>query len=320
VQFTIQGATTQTDSPFIIEESGGAEEFTVDDGGLVSSLVGYDVIGNVDMDLGSADVDDITLLTDGGTVVIDGTITMDAGLTLFMGGLLDATGNVDMDYGSADIDDHTFTTDGTGTAEIVLPTGSIDSTEILDDTIANADMADNSIDSDDYVDGSIDLAHMSSASVDSDNIVDNTIANSDMADNSIDSDDYVDASIDLAHMSSASVDSDNIVDATIVEADLDGDVAPADGDFLQFDSTGANFTWRSATETTSDLSLVIGTNTQAWDAELDTIAALTETNGAVMFVAGGAWTADTSPAMDCSDCTSVPATAWSSIGDPTGAS
>lgn len=50
----------------------------------------------------------------------------------------------------------------------------------------------------------------------------------------------------------------------------------------------------------------IGTNVQAWDAELDTIAGLTETNGAVMFVAGGVWTADTTPAIDCTDCTNVP--------------
>jgi len=109
------------------------------------------------------------------TLTVGGNITQDAGTTLFMGGLLDATGDVDMDYGSADIDDHTFTTDGTGTNEFVIPEGSIDSTEILNDTIANADMADNSIDSAEYVDGSIDLAHMSSASVDSDNIVDATI-------------------------------------------------------------------------------------------------------------------------------------------------
>lgn len=53
---------------------------------------------------------------------------------------LDAIGAVDMDYGSADVTDHTFITDGTGTAEIVLPAGSIDSTEILDATIAAADI------------------------------------------------------------------------------------------------------------------------------------------------------------------------------------
>jgi len=54
------------------------------------------------------------------------------------------------------------------------------------------------------------------------------------------------------------------------------------------------------------LGLAIGTNVQAWDAELDTIAALTETNGGVIFAAGGVWTTDTTPAIDCTDCTNIP--------------
>ena len=190
--------------------------------------------------------------------------------------------------------------------EILVGVGAGDASYVLisgDATLANTGaltLAANSVDSAEYTDASIDLAHMSSASVDSDNIVDNTIAAADMADNSINSDDYVDASIDLAHMSSASVDSDNIVDATIVEADIDGDEAPTDNDILTFDSTGANFSW----QTPAELSL------QPLDSELTTIAALTETNGNVMFVAGGVWTSDPTPAIDCSDCTSVPAGAW----------
>ena len=52
----------------------------------------------------------------------------------------DVIGAADMDYGSADVTDHTFTTDGTGTAEVALPAGSIDSTELLDGTILNADV------------------------------------------------------------------------------------------------------------------------------------------------------------------------------------
>jgi len=99
-----------------------------------------DPAGAVDLDLGSADILDVRIETDGGVVVIDGSITQDAGTTLFMGGLLDATGAVDMDYGSGDITDHTFSTDGTGTAEIVLPTGSIDGTEILDGTVSVEDV------------------------------------------------------------------------------------------------------------------------------------------------------------------------------------
>lgn len=62
----------------------------------------------------------------------DGTILTAVGI--------DAIGAVDMDYGSADITDHTFVTDGVGTAEVVLPAGSVDSTEILNGTIVNADI------------------------------------------------------------------------------------------------------------------------------------------------------------------------------------
>ena len=69
--------------------------------------------------------------TSSATTLTAGTVNID---------LLDAVGAVDMDYGSADVTDHTFTTDGTGTAEIVLPAGSIDSTEVLDDTLVNADL------------------------------------------------------------------------------------------------------------------------------------------------------------------------------------
>jgi hypothetical protein len=188
--------------------------------------------------------------TSADTVTTTGTVLATVGF--------DCVGNVDCDYGSVDIDDHTFITDGTGTSEIVLPAGSIDGTEILDDTIDSADyaatsidlehmsvnsidsdqyvdgsidlihMSVNSIDSNQYVDGSIDLAHMSSQSVDSDNIVDNTIANADMADNSIDSDDYVDGSIDLIHMSANSIDSNQYVDGSIDLAHMSANSVDSD--------------------------------------------------------------------------------------------
>lgn len=70
-----------------------------------------DGVGAVDLDYGSADITDHTFVSDGGTAIIDGNITMGADA------VLDATGAVDMDYGSADITDHTFTSDG-GTAVI----------------------------------------------------------------------------------------------------------------------------------------------------------------------------------------------------------
>lgn len=67
----------------------------------------------------------------------------------------------------------------------------------------------------------------------------------------------------------------NINAGSIIEPDLDADVAATDGDFLQYDSTGTNFTWRDAGETRTDLGLVIGTNVQAYDADLTTYAGIT---------------------------------------------
>ena len=78
---------------------------------------------------------------------------------------IDGNGAVDMDYGSGDITDHTFTTDGTGTAEIVLPAGAIDGTEILDDTIDSAD----------YAAGSIDNEHLADSAVDTDELADDAV-------------------------------------------------------------------------------------------------------------------------------------------------
>jgi len=53
---------------------------------------------------------------------------------------IDGNGATGLDYGSVDVTDHTFVTDGTGTAEIVLPAGSVDGTEILDQAIKGDDI------------------------------------------------------------------------------------------------------------------------------------------------------------------------------------
>jgi len=70
---------------------------------------------------------------------VSGALGVKENITTLTG--FDAIGAVDLDYGSNDVTDHTFTTDGTGTAEFVLPVGSIDGTEILDATIGIADLA-----------------------------------------------------------------------------------------------------------------------------------------------------------------------------------
>lgn len=52
-----------------------------------------------------------------------------------------ATNATSVGVGSASVTAFTVTTDGTGTSEIVLPAGSIDSTEILDATVVSGDLA-----------------------------------------------------------------------------------------------------------------------------------------------------------------------------------
>jgi len=61
-------------------------------------------------------------------------------VSTILANLIDTSGAADMDYGSDDVTDHTFTTDSTGTGEIVLPAGAIDTTEILDGTLDILDM------------------------------------------------------------------------------------------------------------------------------------------------------------------------------------
>jgi len=135
--------------------------------------------------------------------------------------------------------------------------------------------------------------------------------------------------VTAAAAASTSVDSlaDPGIDFTIEFKSFDGTIdTTGASSTLKIDGGAGTVLINSLTLTSSstllaDLGLTIGTDTQAWDAELDTIAALTETNGNVMFVAGGAWTSDATPAIDCTDCTNLPAasaasTSIDSLKDP----
>jgi hypothetical protein len=102
---------------------------------------------------------------------------------------------------------------------------------------------------------------------------------------------------------------------SIIEPDLNADVAPADGDFLQYDSTGTNFTWRIASELISDIGFgnventalstwagstalttlgTIGTGVWQATALTDTYVSDTLTIGAGSTVADGALSANVS--------------------------
>lgn len=82
-----------------------------------------------------------------------------------------------------------------------------------------------------------------------------------------------------------------IADGLILEPDLNTDVVAADGDFLQYDSTGTNFTWRDASEVRTDLGLVIGTNVQAYDADLTTYAGITPSANVQTFLGAADYSA-----------------------------
>ena len=110
-----------------------------------------------------------------------------------------------------------------------IPTGIIGTTNIDDDAVTTAKIADgnitvakmavNSVDSDQYVDGSIDTVH----------IADSNITVAKMAANSVDSDQYVDGSIDTAHIGDDQITSAKIPDSAITSAKIaDGAIVDAD--------------------------------------------------------------------------------------------
>ena len=59
-----------------------ANDITINSTALITSAVGIDAIGAVDFDIGSVDVTDVTVLTDGGTVILDGTATLSTATAL----------------------------------------------------------------------------------------------------------------------------------------------------------------------------------------------------------------------------------------------
>lgn len=93
----------------------------------------FDAVGAIGITVGSGDVTSVISSTDGGSVTLDGSVTSSTGL-------FDAVGAIGITIGSSDVTALTVTTDSTGTAEVVLPTGSIGSTEILDNDLLEADL------------------------------------------------------------------------------------------------------------------------------------------------------------------------------------
>lgn len=73
-------------------------------------------------------------------------------------------------------------------------------------------------------------------------------------DSGIHDDEYVELGDSFSGDVTGAYNSTAISAGVIIETDLDGDNAPADEDYLQYDSTGTNFVWRSPAELLQDAS------------------------------------------------------------------
>ena len=197
-----------------------------------------------------------------------------------------------------------------------IPTGIIGTTNIDDDAVTTAKIADgnitvakmavNSVDSDQYVDGSIDTAH----------IADSNITVAKMAANSVDSDQYVDGSIDTIHIGDdqittakipdSAITSAKILDGAIVNADINASAAIALSKLENLTTARALVSDGSGDVSVSDVtstevgyldgvSSAIQTQIdakQASDADLTAIAALAKTDGNLIVGNGSTWVAE----------------------------
>jgi len=64
-QLVVEGFSTQNDSIVVVQNDADTELASIENSGLISTAVGIDAIGDVDLDYGSGDVDDHTFITDG---------------------------------------------------------------------------------------------------------------------------------------------------------------------------------------------------------------------------------------------------------------